>query len=158
MVRLLARKRGPHRLGRGNRRRYADRSLQAKIGTMHRFPPRETLGFLAGLEIGQICLDPWSTQFRFADGGQITVEGRFENIDAGGRTHSHQAEDAQDTGPVLFRELLQQRIVSLDAEPFVLTLVFEKGSALRIHTDEGRYECGQIYPPGQSHNLVLIVF
>ena len=124
--------------------------------SMHPFPPSATVGFLVGLEIGQVCLDPWSTQFRFADGGRIMIEGAFEYIDLGGRTHAHQSGDAQDTGPVFFREMLQQRIVSLEAEPFVLTLRFGNCTALRIHSDEGRYECGQIYPPGDP--LKLIVF
>jgi hypothetical protein len=41
---------------------------------MYPFPPSDDLRFLVGETIGQIALDPWSLQFRFADGGQITVE------------------------------------------------------------------------------------
>jgi hypothetical protein len=121
---------------------------------MHPFPPADELAFLVGVEIGQVCLDPWSTQFRFADGGQITVEGRFEYVDVGGRIHTHQSEEHLETGPVLFRELLQQR-VSLSVEPFVLALAFENGSVLRLHSDEGQYECGQIRPPGKANTLIV---
>jgi hypothetical protein len=42
---------------------------------MHCLPTAEELAFLVGLEVEQVCLDPWSTQFRFAEGGQITGNG-----------------------------------------------------------------------------------
>lgn len=58
---------------------------------MHPFPPAAELQFLVGLEVGQICLDPWSTQLRFADGGRIMIEGPFDHQDADGQVHAHQA-------------------------------------------------------------------
>ncbi|HVI33226.1 hypothetical protein [Phenylobacterium sp.] len=122
---------------------------------MHPFPPAADLQFLIGLEVGQVCLDPWSTQVRFSDGGQITIEGPFEHVDAAGQTHSHQASDEQDVGPVFLRELIQQRITALDSEPRSLTLTFANGALLRISSEEGPYESGQIHPPSGEGGLVV---
>lgn len=122
---------------------------------MHSFPPASDLQFLVGLEIGQICLDPWSTQLRFANGGQITVEGPFEHWDAEGHLHSHQAGDEQDRGAVFLRDLLQQQITLFELEPTRLTLVFGNGARLRIVSEEIPYESGQIYPPGREEKPII---
>jgi hypothetical protein len=122
---------------------------------MHPFPPASDLQFLVGLRIDQICLDPCSTQLRFADGGRITVEGPFEHWDAQGHLHSHQAGDEQDRGAVFFRDLLQQPITLLKREPRRLTLVFRNGARLRILSEEIPYESGQIYPPGREDKPII---
>jgi uncharacterized protein DUF6188 len=122
---------------------------------MHPFPTAIELGFLVGLEVVQIRLDPWSTQFLFSDGGQITLEDRFEYTDVSGQVHTHQGEEEIDRGTVAFRELLQQRIASVQVEAHALTLVFGNGTRLVIHSDEGPYECGQIYPPGPAANPIV---
>ena len=121
---------------------------------MHPFPPASELQFLSGLEVGQICLDPWSTQFRFSDGGQITIEGPFEYLDTEGQTHFHQSADAQDRGPVHFRDLIQRRITSVESEPLRLTLGFDTGAKLSIMGEIGPYESGQISPPS-GHPLIV---
>ncbi|MFO0530372.1 hypothetical protein [Brevundimonas sp.] len=121
---------------------------------MHPFPPASELQFLIGLEVGQICLDPWSTQFRFSEGGQITIEGPFEYLDAVGKAHVHQAADDQDRGPVHFRDLIQRRITSVEVEPLRLMLGFENGAQLSIVSEIGRYENGQISPPS-GHALIV---
>jgi len=122
---------------------------------MHPFPPASDLQFLVGLEIGQICLDPWSTQLRFADGGRITIEGPFEHLDAQGKSHFHQAGDERDRGAVFLRDLLQQQITLLESEPRRLTLVFENGARLRIVSEEIPYESGQIHPPGREDKPII---
>ncbi len=122
---------------------------------MYPFPPASELRFLVGLEIGQICLDPWSTQFRFADGGRITLEGSFDHLDAEGRLHSHQAEEGQDRGPVFFRDLIQQQITRLESEPRRLTLWFGNGARLLLMSEEIPYESGQIYPPGRKDQPII---
>jgi hypothetical protein len=114
---------------------------------MHPFPPSAELQFLIGLEVGQVCLDPWSTQFRFVDAGQITVEGPFEHVDVAGQSHLHQAKSEQDTGPVFLRDLIQQRITKLESDRFRLTISFSNGSMLRIASEEGPFENGHIDHP-----------
>jgi hypothetical protein len=122
---------------------------------MHPFPAPEDLQFLIGLEVGQVCLDPWSTQFHFSEGGQITIEGQFEHVDAQGRSHIHQSGDEQDVGPVFLRALTQQRVEALEVEPFNLTLRFSSGETLRVKSDEGPHEYGQIYPPGRPDKPIV---
>lgn len=122
---------------------------------MRQFPLATELQFLIGLEVGQICLDPWSTQIRFTDGGQITVVGRFEHVDVHGRSHLHQADEKQDHGPVFLRELIQQRITLFQREPSCLTLAFANGSVLRIWSETGPYEDGEIHPPGAVQPIIF---
>lgn len=122
---------------------------------MHPFPPASDLQFLVGLEVGQICLDPWSTQLRFADGGRITIEGLFDHRDAQGQLHTHQTGEGQDQGAVFFRDLIQQQITALESEPRRLTLVFGNGARLRIVSEEIPYESGQIYPPGREDQPII---
>lgn len=117
---------------------------------MRAFPSAAELQFLVGLEVGQICLDPWSTQLLFADGGKITIEGPFEHLDSHGRIHRHQATEERDCGPVFFRDLIQEQVTLLEREPLCLTLVFGNGATLRIMSEEIPFESGQICPPGRE--------
>jgi hypothetical protein len=121
---------------------------------MHQMPPSADLQFLLGEALGQIALDPWSLQFRFADGGQITVEGRIEHVDAGGLTHSHDCQ--KPTGEALYlHQLLQHSITAVDAEPLCLSLTFANGAILRIFTELGGFECGQIIFLERGHGYFV---
>jgi len=122
---------------------------------MHKFPDASDLQFLVGLEVGQVCLDPWTVQLRFGDGGQITIEGEFQHTDLRGDVHIHQAGEERDTGPFFLGELVQDRISGLEATPLRLTLSFSNGGAVSILTEEGPYECGQIYAPGEPSRLIV---
>jgi len=122
---------------------------------MRPFPPATDLQFLVGLHITQICLDPWHTQFRFQNGGQILIEDPFEHLEASGRTHQHQVSETQDRGPVFFRDLIQQPITGLDRQPWRLTLTFANGAVLRIASEDGPYESGQITPPSGDRGVIM---
>ena len=123
---------------------------------MHPFPPTSELQFLVGLEVSQICLDPWSTQVRFSDGGQITVEGPFEHMDTEGRSHLHQIGNDQDTGPVFLRELIQKRIAMVQRDATRLTIAFDNGAILKLWSEAVPYESGQIYAPdGENAPIVF---
>ena len=120
---------------------------------MHPFPPTDDLQCLVGAEIGQIALDPWSIQFRFTNGGQITVEGAIEYVDETGTSHKHDCRAR--TGAALYlHQLIEHCISGVDPERFCLTLTFDNGALLRILSDDGPYECGQIHSVGKP----LIVF
>jgi hypothetical protein len=111
---------------------------------MHAFSPAQDLQFLVGEEIGQVCLDPWSLQFKFARGGQITVEGRIDHIDESGVVHSHDC--AKRSREALYlHQLLQRSIATVGVEPLCLSLTLDTGAILRIYSELGPYECGQIY-------------
>lgn len=119
---------------------------------MHAFPPAGELQFLVGEEIGQICLDPWSLQFRFADSGQITVEGRIEHIDVKGLAHSFDCQTR--AGEALYlHQLLQDPISAINVQPLCLSLIFASGAILRIYSELGSYECGTI--SGRSGIIVF---
>ena len=121
---------------------------------MYAFPPSDDLRFLAGETIGQIVLDPWSLQLRFADGGQITVEGRIEHVDAGGLTHSHDCQKR--TGEALYLHgLLLHSITAVETEPLRLSLTFASGAILRIFTELGGPECGQIIFAERGHGYIV---
>jgi hypothetical protein len=116
---------------------------------MHTFPPADELEFLIGAELQQIALDPWSLQFRFADGGSITVEGRIEHVEESGSIYSHDCQKR--VGKALYlHQLLQHPITAVSAEPFCLSLIFASGAILRIFSELSQYECGQIFPSQQS--------
>jgi hypothetical protein len=122
---------------------------------MHAFPQTADLQFLVGETFGQICLDPWSLQFRFAGGGQITVEGRIEHVDGAGLTHPYDCQDRK--GQALYlHQLLQHTISAVRAEPLCLTLTFDDRAVLRIFTELGSFECGQISPPDSSKRGLLV--
>jgi hypothetical protein len=121
--------------------------------TVHAFPPSDELQFLVGDEIGQICLDPWSLQFKFVSGSQITVEGRIEHIDESGLSHSHDCQTR--AGEALhLHQLLQHPISAISVQPLCLSLTFASGAVLRIYSELGRYECGTISNTGVG----MIVF
>jgi hypothetical protein len=111
---------------------------------MHPFPPAEDLQFLVGDEIIQIALDPYSIQFRFARGSKITVEGKIEHIDANGLSHSYDCM-ARSAEPLYLHQLLQHAISLVEVQSLSLSLTFANRVVLRIYSELGPYECGQIY-------------
>jgi hypothetical protein len=121
---------------------------------MYEFPRSADLQFLLGETLGQIALDPWSLQFRFADGGQITVEGRIEHVDVRGSTHSDDCQKR--TGEALYlHQLLEHSITAVDAEPLCLSLTFANRAILRNFTEFGGLECGQIIFPSRGHGYFV---
>lgn len=110
---------------------------------MRQFPPSADLQFLLGETFGQIALDPYSIQFRFAAGGQITVEWQIEHVDAAGTTHPHDCQNPAGHA-VYLHQLLQHPIIAVDAKPLCLSLTFATRAILRIFTEVGDFECGQI--------------
>jgi hypothetical protein len=122
---------------------------------MHPFPAAAELEFLVGHEIQQVVFDPNSIQFRLADGGNIMVEYRIEHVDEDGRIHPHDCE-ILDSRPSYLHQLLQSPITAITAETFCLSLNFATGAALRIFSEAGQYECGQIYPPKESGKDIIV--
>jgi hypothetical protein len=119
---------------------------------MHPFPPTSELEFLIGKELQQVSLGYWSFSFSF-DAGNICVEGDLEHIDSAGVLHRHNT-DGDRLSPLYLHHLLGQSVQQITVEPLCLTLQFNRGDRLRIFSDEGQFECGQIY----SDNGTLIVF
>jgi len=111
---------------------------------MHPFPPAPELAFLIGQELTQICLGRWDVQLHFASGASISVQGEIGYLDGRG------TQDRLDFArapypPVRFHDLLQLKVLSLEAQPERLTLIFEDGGRLSVASEDEQYECGQIY-------------
>lgn len=90
----------------------------------------------------------------FASKSGITAEGCVEHIDETGNSHRHQDSDVRTGEAIYLHQLIQRPVTGIEVEPFCLSMTFEGGAILRIYSDEGPYECGQIYPA----NLPPIIF
>jgi hypothetical protein len=119
---------------------------------MHPFPPSSRLQFLVGKQLEQICLGRWRFDFQF-EVGNVVVEGNLEHIDAAGAVHRHNT-DADRTAPLYVQCLIGQKVNAVAAERNCLSLTFERGDQLRISSENGRFEDGQIY----NETGTLIVF
>ena len=116
---------------------------------MHPFPQAAELTFLNGMELVQICIGQWQIQFIF-DSVHIAVEGALEHIGEDGTIRHHNTEDSR-FSPIFLHHLIGQKIGGVEIEPFQLTLTFDGGEKLRILSDEGPYECGQIFDKRGMH-------
>lgn len=110
---------------------------------MRKFPQSPELQFLVGRELAQIALDPNSVQFRWSQGGQITVTGDLEHVDEDRIVHPYDC--AAFAGPpLLLHRLLMKKVVMIEVQPLCLTLGFEGGQQLRLKSEESPWECGLI--------------
>jgi hypothetical protein len=110
---------------------------------MHLMPALNEIQSFVGDEIGQICLDPFSIQFKL-DRCSMTLEHGVEHVNLDGVRARYNCV-ARDGPPLLLHQLLQVPIVSVDRQDLEFTLRFRDGQMLTIHTEIGPYESGQIY-------------
>ena len=124
----------------------ADVAPERSIGdttTMHPFPSAADLHFFVGKELQQICLGQWQVWLHFGGKAHISIEGGFEHVDKAGFVRSHNLEER--LAPICFRNLCGQKVRLVEVQKLRLTLAFDGGDLIRVHTDEGPYERGQIY-------------
>lgn len=133
----------PLNVGNGWKADIASTRVIGDTNAMHRFPDASELQFLLGNELEQICLGQWQIQFNF-DFARVCVEGELEHLDRTGTVRRHNTDEDR-LAPVLLHHLFGQKISKVEVERFCLTLAFNGGDTLRIFSDEGAYECGQIY-------------
>jgi len=113
---------------------------------MYEFPSSEELSFLVGDTLIQICLDPYSTQFRF-DQCQITVEQAVEQ-EIEGKIWRYECIAAE--GPaIMLHRLVGKKIMAIDAQPLRLSLTFDDGAILHVASEICPYESGQISGHGK---------
>jgi hypothetical protein len=121
---------------------------------MHAFPPHEALSFFTGLELSQAVLDPYALTFVFTDmRTRLVVESKLEYVETDGKVHVY--DFRSDLALIAFHPLIraQDKIVSVDVSDWRLGLTFASSRKIIVHSDNGPYECGQIYRGDQ-----LIVF
>jgi hypothetical protein len=110
---------------------------------MHRFPHPDEVRYLVGCELQTVTLLRWTTRFAF-DQAQLYVQWAFEHVDGLGKAW-RLCPDGDGLEPVNLRRLCQQKVTTISVEPLTLSLVFSDGDVLKIFTEVGMYECGQIY-------------
>lgn len=119
---------------------------------MHPFPDASRLSFLVGDELEHLCLGRWQIDFNFAE-ARLSVAGDLEHGDKLGSFRRHNTDEDR-LSPILLHRLIGQKVRLIEVEPLCLTLAFERGDVLRIHTEESAYECGQIY----NKDELVVVF
>lgn len=90
-----------------------------------------------------VTLMRWQTHFEF-DKAQLNIESAFEHVDSEGKLWrlSH---DGDGLEPVNLRRLCQQQVSMISVDALTLILGFSNGDLLRIFTEIGPYECGQLH-------------
>ena len=110
---------------------------------MHPFPEAAKLQFLVGEELEQVCLGPWQIQLNFHK-ARIHVEHDLEHVDKSGAVRRHNTDEDRPS-PIFLHRLLGQSVRKVEVEPFCLTVTFDGGDMIRVISEDGPYECGQIY-------------
>lgn len=122
---------------------------------MHLFPPTEELQFLlkGDATLDSVMLARHQVGFGFENDCLVQCLGRFDYVSSTGETTAHDAE-VPGSASINFHGLLGQTLTAVMAEPETLTLLFDDGGELRVHTDTGPYEAVHIVHPA----LDLLVF
>ena len=110
---------------------------------MQPFPHRSELQFLAGRTLESISLGYGLILFDFGQ-VSINVEDSLEHVDTTGAVRRQNFREAS-LSPIFLHHLVQQKVYTVETEPFCLSLVFDRGDIVRIFSDTGPYECGQIW-------------
>ena len=113
---------------------------------MKAFPETGELKFLLGLTVRNAILQPYSIDFTFDDGTFLIVEEGLEHVYEDGR--SYWLNPQEEYGPVDLHRIVNRQIVSLEREPFMLTLTFDNGHMMRIISTPGIYESGHFSRQG----------
>ena len=116
---------------------------------MRPFPPAAHLQFFIGASFAQISLDPYSLQFQLDNGGGLFVEGRIEQITPTDEAHTYDCAK-RDNSALYLHQILLDPIIEVKTEPLCLSLIFTSGTVLRIFSEIGPHECGQIFAPGDG--------
>ena len=105
---------------------------------MSPFPPSSQVQFLleGNAWIIQITFHATTMAFQFANGCKIEVGGTLTYVSSDGIKVVHDKEWFRES-PVLFHILLDKRLVAVDAEDLEMTLTFENGSQLIVHSEIG---------------------
>lgn len=107
---------------------------------MHGVPVNLNLDFLKGTDLTQICLGQYQIQFRFHPAGSISVEGRWELLDARGQSLDR-SYDEPERPPYQLHRLLGKQVASYEVSPpHWFSLCFESGETLRVFDDSLQYE------------------
>ena len=116
---------------------------------LYPLPPIGEIKFLVGAELTQIIIDPYEVRFRLVD-SYASVELRS------GHAFTYRTPEVEDIfecspgcktqAPIRFHALLNQKVAALSETTTGdrLTLSFQSGEQLIVHSEFGGYESGMI--------------
>jgi hypothetical protein len=110
---------------------------------MRAFPPSADLPPFIGDTLWQIRFDPNSLQFVFESGLRLVSQDSTEHVQPDGRVLRYENEAFRDP-PTLLHRLIGKSVTSVGREDLMLTLTFSDGAVLRVFSEVGAYESGQI--------------
>lgn len=111
---------------------------------MYGVPADLDLTYLHDAELIQVCIGQYQVQFHFHPKGSISVEGKWELVDAGGHRIDGQ-QDGPDRPPYQLHRLLGRRVVGSEVHATEwCALQFDDRCVLRLFDDQPQYESFQI--------------
>jgi len=115
------------------------------------FPPSENLAFLLEGDcwISQVVINATSVSFLFANDCRIDAGVTLEYVSEDGVRTIHDGEWF-DEGPINFHRLLQTPLHKVQTDHLTMTLTFEGGRQLIVHSDLQPYEAGAVLGPKDS--------
>ena len=115
------------------------------------FPPNSEVQFLLEGDawIVQVTINCASVTFSFANGCRIEAGTVIEYVDEVGDRVVHDREWF-DSGPIKFHNLLETPLHEVETDHLTMTLTFEGGRRLIVHSDLQPYEAGAVLGPEDS--------
>jgi hypothetical protein len=110
---------------------------------MKEFPDQETLGFLVGLRVANVVLQPYSIDIRFDDQTILVVEHLIEHVDENG--NSQRMDIQEGFGTTALHKIVDKQVVSIVRVPFSLALHFDNEHTITVVSRPGPLESGHIW-------------
>jgi hypothetical protein len=109
---------------------------------MKEFPEQALLQFLVGRTVGNVVFQPYSIDFTLDDNSYLVVEHLLEYVGQHGAVERLNPQEG--FGATALHRIVSRVVTSVVREPFSLTLHFDNGHSLKVHSIPGRYESGHI--------------
>ena len=109
---------------------------------MKEFPEQALLQFLVGRTVGNVVFQPYSIDFSLDDNSYLVVEHLLEYVGQHGAVERLNPQEG--FGATALHRIVSRVVTSVVREPFSLTLHFDNGHSLKVHSIPGRYESGHI--------------
>ncbi|MFZ5669882.1 MAG: hypothetical protein ACOY4K_10335 [Pseudomonadota bacterium] len=118
---------------------------------MDTFPPTKRLTFLldGDARLAGFSVDSARVAFRFQNGCRVESRKSFGFRDRWGVETEYDVLSSE-AAPITFNNLIGKAPKTVVSDHLTLTLTFEDGEHLRIDSELGPYECGQIDGPNGS--------
>ena len=121
---------------------------------MHPFPKSEQLQFLLAGQptLTQLVFNPYGLGLTLDNDCSINVENALSHVSPNGEVSLYEREWRNEK-PSHLHTLLERSLISVDTADYLLTLCFEGGDKVLVHSDDSNFEAGQIY--GSDGSLIV---